>query len=157
MSNCCRHSRRQPQFHQALCSAGVLAVLSVLPGCIDADSIIEARRSSSIQIRLEEVDLGEYRVSLPRPDDQLEVAEVQFHAFGHVAHRDMKSVRTLLEDRGPELRHNLLMQVRQLTLRQIEDPNLTELREHIVKTINGNLEGEPLQSVGFYRFRYLNL
>ncbi len=107
--------------------------------------------------RLEEVDFGEFRVSLPQPSETVEAAEIFFHVFGLVANRDMDEILESLEELGPEFRHRLLLSVRQLTVKEIQDPPLAELRKRISNMVNETLPGEPVQSVGFYRFGYSNL
>ena len=138
-------------------SACALVGCLLLVGCLDADAMIEARQDIAIQARMEEVDLGEFRISLPQPSQTTEAAEVYFHAFGQVVNRDVKKVRKTLESSGPELRHRLLLATRQLTVQDLEDPPLTALRSQIAEVINETLPDEPLQSVGFYRFVFSNL
>jgi len=118
--------------------------------------MIDARRKVAILARMEEIDLGEYRLTLPRPVQSTEMAEIQFHAFGHVANRDLDEVTEAIETLGPELQHQLLLAVRGLALKDIEDPQLELLRTQIVSVINATLPGEPLHAVGFYRFGYYN-
>jgi len=125
-------------------------------GCFDSSEMIEARRKVAILARLEEVDLGKYRLTLPQPVQTTEMAEIEFHAFGQVANRDLDQVTEALETYGPELRHRLLLAARQLDLKDIEDAQLDLLRSQIVDVINETLPGKPLQSVGFYTFGYYN-
>jgi len=136
---------------------GMIVACLPLVGCFDAESLIEERRAIAMRDRLEEVDLGEFQVSLPQPSKTVEVAEISFHVFGEVANRDMDDVREALEELGPEFRHRLLLAVRQLALEDIQDPPLTALRKQIADMVNEALPGKPLQSVGFYRFGYSNL
>jgi len=136
---------------------GMTVACLLLVGCFDAESLIEERRAIAMRDRLEEVDLGEFRVSLPQPSETVEAAEIFFHVFGQVANRDMDQVRESLENLGPDFRHRLLLAVRQLALEDIQDPPLTTLRKQIADMVNETLPGEPLQSVGFYRFGYSNL
>ena len=119
--------------------------------------MIEKRRAIAILTRLEEVDLGEFRISIPRPSEEVTAAEIYFHAFGQVENRDIKRVHASLEKYGPELRHRMLIASRSLAIADLKDPNLKQLRKNIAQTVNENLEGDPLQSVGFYNFRYSNL
>jgi len=128
----------------------------LLVGCFDSSEMIEARRKVAILARLEEVDLGKYRLTLPQPVQTTEMAEIEFHAFGQVANRDLDQVTEALETYGPELRHRLLLAARQLDLKDIEDAQLDLLRNQIADVINETLPGKPLQSVGFYRFGYYN-
>jgi len=132
------------------------AACLLLSGCFNADAMIDARRKVAILARLEEVDLGKYRLTLPRPAQSTEMAEIQFHAFGQVANRDLDEVTEALETYGPELRHRLLLAARQLEIKDIEDPALGLLGSQIAAVINEVLPGKPLQSVGFYRFGYYN-
>jgi len=125
-------------------------------GCFNAESMIEAHRAVAIRARLEEVDLGEFHVSLPQPAETTAVAEIQFHAFGQVANRDLDGVKESLEKNGTQLRHRLLLATRHLTPEEINDPELTSLRTHIVDVFNESLPGAPLQSVGIYHFRFSN-
>ena len=118
--------------------------------------MIEARRKVAILARLEEVDLGKFRLTLSRPIQSDEMAEIHFHAFGQVANRDVDEVTEALENYGPELRHRLLLAVRKLKLKELEDANLELLRQEIATIINETLPGEPLQSVGINQFSYYN-
>ena len=118
--------------------------------------MIEARRKVAVLARLEEIDLGKFRLTLSRPVQSEEMAEIQFHAFGQVANRDLDEVSDALETYGPELRHRLLLAARELSLEDLEDARLDLLRTHIATVINETLPGEPLQSVGFYQFSYYN-
>jgi len=135
---------------------GVPAACLLLSGCFDADAMIESRRKIAILARLEEVDLGKFRLTLPRPVESADMAEIQFHAFGQVANRDLDKVSEALQTHGPELRHRLLIAARQLEFENIEDPQLDLLGSQIATLINETLPGDPLQSVGFYRFAYHN-
>ncbi len=127
-----------------------------LVGCFDADAMIEARRKVAILARLEEVDLGEYRLTLPQPVQSTEMAEVQFHVFGQVANRDLDQVTEALETYGPELRSRILLAARKLSLKDLEDAQLELLRTEIVDVVNETLPGEPLQSIGLYSLNYYN-
>ncbi len=134
----------------------VLASAQML-GCYDAKALISSRQEIAIRTRLEEVDLGEFQVSLPRPVEKAESPEIHIHVFGQVANRDLDTVEDALDKHGPEIRHQLLLVTRQLTAQELEDPLLTSLRTNIVSVVNKMLPGEPLQSVGFYRLTLSNL
>ncbi len=150
-------TRKRPNaFRWGLPGWGWAAVCLLLTGCFDGEALVDARRAIAIQTRLEEVDLGKFRLTLPQPVESSEMAEIEFHAFGQVANRDLDRVTEALEAHGPELRHRLLLAARELRLHDIEDPQLDLLRSQIVSVINETLAGDPLQSVGFYQFGYYN-
>ncbi len=133
-----------------------VGALVLLTGCFNTDAMIDARREVAILARLEEIDLGKYRLTLSRPVQSTEMAEIQFHAFGQVARRDLGDVTEAIETHGPELRHRLLMAARQLQLEDLEEAKLDPLRAEIAQVFNDMLPGKPLQSVGFYQFGYYN-
>ncbi len=141
--------------HIGLPVALLLALLTSV-GCFNADAMIEARRVIASRTQLEEVDLGKFRVTLPHAVERTESAELHFHVFGEVTNRDLDKVEEALKKKGPEIRHRMLIVARLMTIEDLEDPKLTALRGSIAKVVNESLEGEPLQSVGFYRFGYMN-
>jgi hypothetical protein len=128
-----------------------------LTGCYDAKALVEARRAVAVRARLEEVDLGEFRITLPGPYTERKRAEIHFRAFGQVANRDLKLVQETLEKNGPDLQNRLLTVVRQMKMQEIQEPSLATLRHRIASAINDNLPGDPVQSVGFYGFGFVNL
>jgi hypothetical protein len=128
-----------------------------LVGCYDAEALIKARREIAIKARLVEVDLGDFRITLPGPYTQRKRAEIHFRAFGQVANRDLKLVRATLAKNGPDLQNRMLLVVRKMKMHEIQEPRLTTLRESLASAINDTLPGDPLQSVGFYRFGFINL
>ena len=136
---------------------GISTTCFLLNGCFNAESLIEARRAEAIGARLVEVDLGKFHISLPQPAETTAVAEVQFHVFGQVAYRNLELVEESLEKNGPEIRHRLLLATRQLKPSEIVDRELQSLRSHIANVFNETLPEEPLQSVGFYNFRFSDL
>ncbi|MCG8450938.1 MAG: hypothetical protein MI725_15330 [Pirellulales bacterium] len=141
--------------HKTRLAGALLSVVcTLIPGCFDAESVIEAHRENASGACLDEVDLGEFHVTLPQPAETTAVAEIQFHAFGQVANHALEDVKESLEKNGIELQHRLLIATRQLKPEEINDPKLTSLRTHLVSVFNETLPGEPLKSVGFYHFRY---
>lgn len=132
-------------------------VCLMLLGCYDAKALIEARRAVAVRARLVEVDLGEFRITLPGPYTERKRAEIHFKAFGQVANRDVKLVRATLEKNGPDLQNRMLLVVRKMKMREIQEPRLTTLRNNLASAVNDTLPGDPLQSVGFYCFGFVNL
>jgi hypothetical protein len=128
-----------------------------LAGCYDAEALIKSRREIAIKARLVEVDLGDFRITLPGPYTERKRAEIYFRAFGQVANRDLKLVRATLAKNGPDLQNRMLMVVRKMKMQEIQESRLTALRESLASAINDTLPGDPLQFVGFYSFGFINL
>ena len=146
-----------------LCSiSGSLALVLAaatagLTGCYNADALIQQRREVVKLMRLEEVNLGTFRITLPPAAGASTHGVVEFEAFGQVANQHREDVEISLEQRGPELRHEMLMAIRQMSLEQLEEPSLQSLRQEVGKVVNEPLEGELVQRVGFYHFSFMPL
>ena len=135
-------------------SIALLVSLVCNVGCFDADVMIEERRKNAKLARLEEIDLGKFRVALPHGHEFNQTAELRFHVFGQVANRDLDMVDEALKNNGPEIKDRLLVAARMQTKEQLEDPQLTALRESIAAVVNESVVGNPVKSVGFYHFGY---
>lgn len=117
--------------------------------------MVAARQNLAQISRLEEVDLGAFLVTLPYQPNSTSSIVVNFHAFGRVAHSNYNQVAKLIEQRGPELRHRMLITVRELNLQELQEPGLDTLRSNIEQVVNKTLPDHPLQAIGFYRFSLL--
>lgn len=130
------------------------AIVAVLAGCYDADKLLRQRAEVESGTRLEEVDLGEYRVTLPHVLGDATDSVVDFHAFGQVTRRDRDKLATALAAREPELRSKLLLMLRGLPDAAYEEPKLTALRQQIAEAINRSLDKNMIKQVGFFRFTF---
>jgi hypothetical protein len=90
------------EWRKSLQQGGSLVVILValhgaaLTGCYDAKALVDARRAVAVRARLVEVDLGEFRITLPGPYTERKRAEIHFRAFGQVANRDLKLIKQTL-------------------------------------------------------------
>ncbi|MEO2045131.1 MAG: hypothetical protein ABGX16_00980 [Pirellulales bacterium] len=130
----------------------LLIGMSLLAGCYQADDIISSRKELVGLTRLEEIDLGEFRVTLPYRPRSTSSLVVDFHAFGRVSHGNYKKVSQTIEQNGPKLRHQMLITVRELGAKELQQPKLDTLRAKIEQVVNDLLEDQAMQAVGFYRF-----
>jgi uncharacterized lipoprotein YajG len=133
----------------------LLGGICLLAGCFDADAMIASRQDIAQPSRLEEVDLGAFLVTLPYRPNSTSSIVVDFHAFGRVAHGNDKRITQILEQQGPELRHHMLIAVRELKLQELQEPALDTLRANIKQVVNETLADYPMQAIGFYRFSLL--
>jgi hypothetical protein len=140
---------RLPSLARCLLACSLPGMLS---GCFNADAMLESRLKNARLTTLEEVELGEFQVTLPQLPDSSATTVVDFHAFAHVANRDVSKVTEMIEQRSPELRHNMLIAVRNLNLEELEEPSLDTLKKDIEQVANDSLAGTPLRAIGFYRF-----
>jgi hypothetical protein len=134
----------------ALAAACTLA----LPGCFDGGAIAQAHQEETDLVRMDEIDIGEFRITLPHAPGEPGGGVVEFQAFGQVPARDREKVAKALALNAPELRYRVLLAVRLLTRGQLEEPNLRTLRGQLTKLANGALDEKLIKSVGFYRFSF---
>lgn len=129
-------------------------LVCALAGCYDGSALVQAQTEEINLVRMDEIDIGEFRITLPRAPGGPEAGVVEFHAFGQVALRDREEVTKALELNGPEMRYRILLLVRSLTRKDLDEPKLQKLRDEIAKLANAALEKKLVKNVGFYSFTF---
>jgi hypothetical protein len=134
--------------------AVITSLVVALSGCYDGSALVQAQHDEVNLVRMDEVDLGKFRITLPRVPGASGGGVVEFHAFGQVARRDHDDVAKAFELNGPELRYRVLLLVRSLDRKELDEPKLQKLRDDIAKLANASLEHKMIKNVGFYSFTY---
>jgi hypothetical protein len=132
----------------------LLAVAGATPGCFDGGTILQAHEEETNLVRLEEIDIGEFRVTLPHAPGAAGGGVVEFHAFGQVTLRDRDKVAGILKENSAELRYRVLLLVRALTREQLDEPKLQSLRDQIANVANASFDKKMVKNVGFYSFAF---
>ncbi len=146
----------QPGDHRRVALAGIALVLVATlacPGCYDGKVIIERVRSAALRNRLEEIDLGTFRTTMPRDPATNGFAEVEIHIFGTAPRYRVKSIERQLEDDDYHLRHDALTTLRNMSNDELAEPDLDVLRERFLRVANQLLDDAPIKSIGFYSVR----
>jgi hypothetical protein len=121
-------------------------------GCYNADALRQQRSEAAKVMHMEEIDLGEFSITLPHELGEATDNIVEFHVFGLIQSRDRHKVARALETRGPEFRARMLISVRALTTADFDEPRLTKLRQTVAEVMNGALQEKLIERVGFYDF-----
>lgn len=131
------------------------ALLLALPaaGCYDAAAMIERVRNDAIQSRLEEVDLGDFHVTLPRDEAISETTELFLDLYARAVRYRLKEIEAKLEDEGYSYRQEMLLAIRSTTNEELAEPELTVLRERLFAVVNHTLEETPVDEVGIEYIR----
>jgi hypothetical protein len=132
----------------------VLLAAATLPGCYDGGAILEAHKEETNLVRLDEIDIGEFRITLPQSPGRPSGGVIEFHVFGQVERRDRDQVASALQFNSAEIRYRVLLLTRGLTEEQLDEPKLSTLRKEIAKIANTSLESKMVRNVGFYRFAF---
>ena len=124
-------------------------------GCFNSEKLVARVRNHAIRTRIDEVKLGQYRVTLPRNPLTGEMAEVDVRVYGETLRYKINEIEDELKASAPEIEDHTLKVLRETTREQLADPELTDLRTKLLASMNDVLTGEPLKSVGFYEVRFL--
>lgn len=134
-----------------------LAAALLSAGCYDADALRAKRTEVHEVVHTEEIDLGEFQITLPHIPGNPHDSIVEFHAFGHVESGDRAAIDRALAVRGAELRHRMLLSIRSLASVDFDEPHLTALRGAIAEVLNAALEKPLVKKVGFYQFSFTTI
>ena len=140
----------------ALAGAGALLLISVLGGsqvgCYDGQELVDRIRSKAIRTRLEEVDLGTFRITLPQHEKTAELTEINVHMFAHTARYKTKALKRELEEKSHLVHDKAITTLRSLSHADLADPDLTKVRTKMLDGVNEILEEPVLSDVGLYDF-----
>ena len=132
----------------------LIALLPLLAGCYDAAVLRQERNDAAEVLRMEEIDLGEFSITLPHILGEATDYLVDFHVFGYVKSGDREKVAHALALRGPELRSRMLVKIRSLDDDDFDEPKLSKLRQSVAEVINDAVKEHVVQRVGFYHYAF---
>lgn len=137
-------------------SAFVAAATGLLVGgCYTEESLVAKTRNKAIRTRIDEVELGSFRVTLPRDLDSGEMTEIQLRLFGESERYKINEIEAELEARGPQIEDTAIRTLRETPKEDLIDPALNGLRKRLVTAINAELTDAPLRAIGFYEVRFV--
>jgi hypothetical protein len=137
----------------ALLRAGwLLAAIGVclLGGCYDGEQLLLEARSTALNSRLAEVDLGRFVTTLPRDLKSGSFTEINMRIFVAVPRSLVSTVTQELKAEEYRVRHDTLAAVRGASADELAEPNLALLRKRIAAVVNAILTDHPVRSIGFY-------
>lgn len=143
--------------HRHLLIALIALATVATTGCYDSKRLIEAARNKAIQTRLDEVDLGEFRTTLPRDHADSSAMEVVVDLFGTVPRYKIPVVQEVIDRDEYRMRQAVIIALRKTTANEIADPHLTTFRERLLTVVNAELGETQLESLGFREVRFIPL
>jgi len=126
-------------------------------GCYDGDKLVEQVRDTAIRTRLEEVEVGAFRTTLPRDTLELTRLEVDIELFGTAVRYKIPDIEEKLEFNAHRLRQSMLVALRETTADETYDPDLVSLRGRLLIVVNEYLDETPFQSLGIRHVRFIPL
>ncbi len=122
--------------HHRLLVAVVSCVALAMPGCYNSDQMIERARNSELATRLEEVDLGTYRVTLPLDETTGARTELVLRLVGTARRYRIGDIEQRIESQRFLLRQRTITAARQTAPEELADPQMTALRERLFAVTN---------------------
>ncbi|MEW4564082.1 hypothetical protein AB1K70_16210 [Bremerella sp. JC770] len=101
-----------------------------------------------------EVDLGSFQCTIPN-DQTNSTIQIDFHAFAKMPRYKSNELKPLLESHQSRFRHDVLLRVRKFDRPTLNDPDLIQLREAILKATGEILKENKIELIGFYHFQFL--
>ena len=83
------------------------------------------------------------------------MTEVDLHLFGESPRYKVETIRAQLKAERHRLRQASLVAIREATLDDLADPDLTKLRSELLAIANGVLDEPAIASLGFYDIRII--
>lgn len=136
-------------------AAALAAACLLLGGCYNAERLVERVRDNAIRTRMDEVELGSFRVTLPRHERTGEMTEIDIRVFGRSQRYKINEIEADLKANGPQIEDRTLRTLRETSRRDLAEPELISLRKRILDAMNAELTDAPLESVGFYDVRFI--
>lgn len=134
-------------------TAALIGLLTT--GCYSSEGLITKTRNKAIRTRIDEVELGEFRVTLPRDVTTGEMTEMTLRLFGESERYKINEIEDDLKARGPKIEDTAIRTLRETNREDLIDPDLKKLRTRLLAAMNEELNGAPLKSIGFYEIRFI--
>ncbi|MFV1965152.1 MAG: hypothetical protein ACC628_06985 [Pirellulaceae bacterium] len=113
------------------------------------DSEIPSQETEAV----EEIDLGEYSITVSQPNSSLAV-RVDFHMWGTVLEEDIREIKSMMDRHIHRFRDQVLVEVRNSEPADLADPGLALIKRRILEKSNDLFDEPILRSIMFSQFSY---
>lgn len=124
-------------------------------GCYNGEALVERVRNDALRTRMDEVELGRFRVTLPRHIKNGEMTEIDITLFAESERYKINEIESDLENKRALVQDETLRTLRETKRKELIDPKLRELRQRLLAAINPLIENEPLVSIGISDVRFI--
>lgn len=144
--------------HKALNAARLLAYAALglgCAGCYSGDKLVEKVRHRALRTRIDEIQLGSFRVTRPRDERTGEMTEVQLELYGESQRYKINEIEDEIELKAAIIEDETIRTLREASQQELTEPNLDQLRARLLTMLNETIEGAPLVSIGFRQIRFI--
>ncbi len=124
------------------------ASLMLSGGCYDSAALVKQVRNDSLRNQSHEIDLGQFRTTIPRDSATNTIIEIELQLFGTVPQYRIPAIEKQLKADGYHLRAETLVAIRQTTDEELAEANLGTLRARLKQVVNSVLKNAPIKSIG---------
>ena len=100
-----------------------------------------------------EIDLGEFQAPIHQQDTNT-VITVFCGVFGTVRNGDLGRLQKELQAKHARVRQQLLAAIRASSRDELYEPNLTDLKQRLLKAVRARIDEPNVYRVGFTHFHY---
>jgi hypothetical protein len=127
-------------------AVGAIALLTA-SGCYDSQQLIERARNNALRTRLEEVDLGSYRITLPFDETTGSRTEIVLRLVGTAKRYRIADIEQRIKHQQYLLRQRTIDAVRRTSPSELADPLVADLRQRLLGVTNEVLEDQSIDAL----------
>ena len=128
------------------------ALLSTLGGCYDGAAMVARISQRASDDHREEIELGAYQVTLPRPEDDPVATTLRVELVAAIHREHAPAIKEQLEEVQTRLRHATILALRQTDRGELLEPELQSLHDRVATTTEQFLTAAPIESIAFRSF-----
>ncbi len=136
----------RPSYENPLFAIGCCAALA-LPGCYNSGQMVERARNRALATRLEEVDLGSYRITLPFDELSGARTELVLELVGTARRYRTGDIENRVESQRCLLRQGTIAAARLTTPEELADPQMAALRARLLAVTNDVLGDDAVDTL----------
>ncbi|TWT46550.1 flagellar basal body-associated FliL family protein [Botrimarina hoheduenensis] len=144
-----------PAIHRLTLSAALAVIALGLPGCYNGEKLVEQVRKRAIRTRMDEVSLGSFRVTLPPSAETGDMTELDLEVYGEALRYRTSKLKRELKEKSFLIGDRTLRTLRQIQPEDLLDPDLAEIRQRLLEAINGVLDDQSIEAIGFNEVRLM--
>jgi hypothetical protein len=129
-----------------------LLCLIAASGCYDRQELVARALARVPDDHGVELDLGRYRVTLPRVDGQPGVTTLELEVAATVDRKSARKMEKQLEEVRTSMQHATLLALRQCNPNELVEPSLASLRQRIAEETEAFLTVAPIEAIALRSF-----
>jgi len=141
---------------RAALTFGTALAATCLAGCYNSGALLKEVRSHALRSETHEINLGQFRTTMPRNANTNVLTEIELRLFGTVPQYKISAINKQLSADAAKLRFETIKAIRETTADELGEPSLGKLRARLMLVANGVIKDAPIQSIGVKKIRIVD-